>query len=166
VTATRTNEFDVTFALRSRTCGKQRTEFELAEIHSGKADEVFHMATDESRSPAGENSAPPPLAHFATALVGCLVTHIRAFARAMDIPLRDVSAEATFRWIGRRIGDATHEARLDAISIDIDIDSVAAEGDLLRLVDLAKKGSFVEQTLSQSINLSHRLKRPGGWTSL
>lgn len=158
--------FDVTLQVRGKACGKLRTEVDLSWIRRGKVEEVFHLATDESALLGGENSAPPPLAHFATALVGCLMTHIRMFSKSMGIPIRDVDTNATFRWMGRQVGDVPYEARLDEISIDIEIDSDAAEGDLLRLIDAAKQGCFVEKTLSQGIVVSHRLKRPGGWTSL
>lgn len=84
----------------------------------------------------------------------------------MEIPVRNVDTNATFRWMGRQVGEVPYEARLDEISIDIEIDSDADEGDLLRLIDAAKQGCFVEKTLSQGITVSHRLKRPGGWTSL
>lgn len=163
---TEPKSFDVTLQVQGRACGKLRTEVDLTWVRRGKAKEIFHLATDESTLLGGENSAPPPLAYFATALVGCLMTHIRMFSRSMEIPVRDVDTNATFRWAGRQVGDVPYEARLEEISIDIEIDSDAAEGDLLRLIDAAKQGCFVEKTLSQGITVSHRLKRPGGWTSL
>lgn len=159
-------EFDVVFEARGTACGKMRTEVDLTWVRPGRKNEVFHLATDEGPLFGGESTAPPPLAHFAAALVGCLMTHIRAFSKSMDIPIRDVSTKAAFRWNGRQIGGAPYEARLDAISIDISIDSDAAEGDLLRLVATAKQGCFVEQALSQAVTVSHRLKRQGGWTSI
>ncbi len=159
-------EFEVVFVARGVASGKMRTDVELEWLQPGGKSEVYHLATDEGPLLGGENTAPPALAHFATALVGCLVTHIRAFSSTMRIPIRDVSVHSTFRWRGRRIGDAPYEAGLDAISIDIDVDSDAAEGDLLRLIAAAKQGCFIEQSLAQGITVAHRLKREGGWTSL
>ncbi len=47
--------------------------------------------------------------------------------------------------------------------LDVDIDSPASEEDLRRLLEAAKKGCFLEQTLSQGLNVGHRLKIDGTW---
>lgn len=161
-----TRSSDVTFDVRATASGRLRTEIDLTRRGSGDPLAVFHMVTDECRGHGGESSAPPPLAHFAAALVGSLMSHIRRFARTMGIPVNRLTMNATMRWASRRSGDMLHEARPDAISIDIEIDSNASEGDLLRLIDLARQGCFIEQTLAQGVTVHHRLKRPGGWTSL
>lgn len=159
-------EFDVVFEAQATATGAMRTDVELTWVRPGMKNEVFHLATDEGPLLGGENTAPPPLAHLAAALLGCLLTHIRVFSVSMNIPIRGATTNATFRWKGRCVGEAPYESSNSGMSIDIDIDSDAAEGDLLRLVAAAKQGCFVEQTLAQGITISHRLKRRGGWTSL
>lgn len=159
-------EQDVTFDVRARASGKLRSVIELSGRWPGNKVEVVQMETDESQAFGGEGTAAPPLAHFATALVGSLMSHIRKFAGLLGIPLDDVAISAAFKWGWRWTHDALYEARPDSIAIDIEIKSDAPEGDLLRLVDLAKKGCFIEQTMLQGVAISHRLRRPGGWTSL
>lgn len=159
-------EFEIVFEAKGTAAGKMRSDVALTWVRPNGNDETFHLSTDEGPLLGGENTAPPPLAFFATALVGCLMTQIRAFSKSMKISIRDVNVDATFRWCARQVGGAPYEAQPKAISVEIDIDSDATEGDLLRLISAAKKGCFVEQTISRSVRISHRLKRPGGWTSL
>lgn len=162
----RARDREVSIDVRARATGLLRSEIDLSWSDDANAAEVFHLATDECPRLGGEGSAPSPLAYFAAALLGSLMSHVRTFARSMDIRVNDLSMTATFRWNFRQTGEAVHESSPDSISVDIDIDSDAREGDLLRLVDLARQGCFIEQTLRQGITVSHRLKRPGGWTSL
>ncbi|WP_164662196.1 OsmC family protein [Tropicibacter sp. Alg240-R139] len=159
-------EFDVVFEAKGTAVGRMRNKVDLTWVKRGNDSETFSLATDEGVFHGGENTAPPPLAYFGAALVGCLMTQIRAFSKRMQIPIRDVKVNAKLQWKGRQIGRNPYETQPKGFSVDVDIDSDASEGDLLRLVDAAKKGCFVEQTLMQSNRIQHRLKREGGWTSL
>jgi uncharacterized OsmC-like protein len=160
------NEFEIVFQAKGTASGKMRSEIDLTWVRPDGRNTHFQLATDESVALGGEDSAPPPLAYFAASMVGCLMTHVRAFSKTMRIPVRDVDVDASFRWRGRRASEAPYESRLEAIALDIEIDSDAAEGDLLRLIAAAKQGCFIEQSLSSDVAVSHRLKRRGGWTSL
>ena len=159
-------EFEIVFQARGTASGKMRSEIDLTWVQPDGGDSHFQLVTDESVALGGDGSAPPPLAYFAASLVGCLMTHVRAFSRTMRIPIRSVDVDASFRWRGRRVSEAPYESRLEAIALDIEIDSDAAEGDLQRLIAAAKQGCFIEQSLSPDVAVSHRLKRRGGWTSL
>lgn len=48
-------------------------------------------------------------------------------------------------------------------NLDNEIDSPASEEELRSLIDAAKKGCFIEQTLAVSNTVTHRLKTDGGW---
>lgn len=159
-------EFEVTFEAKGTAVGKMRNEVELTWVKTDGENEIFSQATDEGPFHGGENTAPPPLAYFGTALVGCLMTQIRAFSKRMKIPIRDVKVSATLRWSGRQLDREPYITKPEGFSLDVDIDSDASEGDLIRLVDAAKRGCFIEQTLAQPNTIQHRLKRSDGWISI
>lgn len=158
-------EFEIVLEARGAASGRMRSDVAVTWVGARGENACFHLATDEGPAFGGEGSAPPPLAFFATALVGCLMSHIRAFARSMNIPIRDVNVDAQLRWLGRRAGEEPYEASIGGIAVLVDIDSDAPEGELLRLIAAAKQGCFVEQTIGEGVTIAHRLKRPGGGTT-
>lgn len=158
-------EFEIVVAATGAASGRMGSEVAVRWQGAEGETACFHLATDEGEAAGGGGRAPPPLAFLATALVGSLIGHIRAFARSMEIPIRDVRLEAQLRWHGRRVGALAHEARAGAIAILVEIDSDAPEGELLRLIAAAKQGCFVEQTIAGGVAIAHRLKRPGGGTT-
>ena len=103
-----------------------------------------------------------PLALFVGGLTGCLMTQIRAFAKRLDVPLRDLRVETRVQWDWTATG-RVYETASKSFEIDILIDSDAPLERQQALVSAAKKGCFIEQTLGQKNTITHRLKTDEGW---
>lgn len=125
--------------------------------------ETWEMATDEGAFHGGDGTAPPPLAYFATGLVGCLMTQIRAFSQRLDTPIESVQVTARIKWQGRQQGSAPYRTEPVGIEIDLDIESLADTILLGVLIEAAKQGCFIEQTLARENVISHRLKDGERW---
>ena len=155
-----TKTFEIEFQGLGRSGGKMRNDIT---VEWPMMKERFEIATDEGPFHGGDGTAPPPLALFTAALTGCLMTQIRAFAKSLKIDIRGVEVGARLRWKGERQGTAPYVARPVSFDLDVDIDSDADEDDLRRLLDAAKKGCFIEQTLAKGLTVGHRLKIDGEW---
>lgn len=158
--------FDVVFEAEGRATGRMRNEVSLAWRKADGSAETFFQATDEGPFHGGENTAPPPLAYFSTALVGCLMTQIRAFARRLAIPLADVRVSARLHWAGEQRGRAPYVTRPVGFALDVALDGPADDADRLRLLQAAIGGCFVEQTLATGIAVHHRLQTAAGWVEV
>ncbi len=156
-------EFDVVLTAAGTAVGKMRNE--VVVTHGGEGS-TFEMATDEAAVHGGDNTAPPPLAYFATGLVGCLMTQIRTFSKKLRIPIDDVSVIATCHWRGKMVPGNPYETEPIGFDFDIDIESDASKEDLVRLIGTAKKGCFIEQTLAQSNHLNHRFRFEKEWIDI
>lgn len=120
--------------------------------------ERFTLATDEGPFHGGDGTAPPPLALFTAALVGCLMTQIRAFARRLKVDMRGVTVKARLHWSCEQEGAAPYVSAPVGFDLDVEIDSDATPEALLALLDAAKKGCFIEQSLATGVTVGHRLK--------
>ncbi len=125
--------------------------------------EKFQLATDEGPFHGGEGTAPPPLALFTAALTGCLMTQIRAFAKRLKIDIEGVEVNARLHWRGEQEGTQPYVTEPVGFCLDVDIDSNVAADRLLDLLQYAKKGCFIEQTLARGLVVEHRLKVDGQW---
>ncbi len=152
--------FDVIFKGVGKASGRMRNDISV-EFTTMK--ESFELATDEGAFHGGEGSAPPPLALFTAALVGCVMTQIRAFSKRLSIPIGQVTVQTTLHWEGRQSGSKPYVTAPVGFGLDVDLDSPASMEDQRRLLDAAKAGCFIEQTLKQGINVGHRLKTDDGW---
>ncbi len=148
----------VTFTCTGRATGKMRNE--LAIEMTEPMHETFTLATDEGKFHGGEASAPPPLAFFIGGLTGCIMTQIRAFAKRMDVEVRDLRVEATARWRWTPKG-RIYETAPEGFDIDIYLDSPSPTEAQIALIEAAKKGCFIEQTLGRANSLTHRLEVDG-----
>lgn len=155
------HSFEIVFETHGRAVGKMRNEITVT--WAGGNEGPWQMATDEGGFHGGENTAPPPLAYWATGFTGCLMTQIRAFAKRLGIPIDGVSVVARFAWHGRQTGREPYVTGPAGFGFDIEIDSDAPEDDLIRLVEAAKKGCFIDQTMAVPNNVGHRLKTGDRW---
>jgi uncharacterized OsmC-like protein len=155
--------FEVIFEGVGRSSGKMRNDIS---VEWPMMKERFELATDEGPFHGGDGTAPPPLALFTAALTGCLMTQIRAFAKRLDTPIRSVEVKARLHWTGEQEGDGPYETAPVAFDLDVDIDSDAPAEDLERLLDCAKKGCFIEQTLAKGLVVGHRLKVGDEWRAV
>lgn len=156
----KTKTFDVIFEGVGTTGANMRNDIS---VEWPMMKEKFELATDEGPFHGGDGTAPPPLALFTAALTGCLMTQIRAFAKRLDIEIRHVEVKARLHWQGDQVGMEPYVTRPVGFSLDVDIDSPANADDLKHLLDCAKKGCFIEQTLAQGLVVDHRLKIDGDW---
>ncbi|MEM8578678.1 MAG: OsmC family protein [Pseudomonadota bacterium] len=154
---------EVQFNCTGTAVGKMRNELSVDMVRPFH--EHFDLASDEGAFHGGEASAPPPLALFVAGLTGCLMTQLRAFAKRLKVPLDDLSVETRVVWNWAKAGPV-YETAPKSFEIDLLIDSPAPRADVERLIDTAKKGCFLEQTLGQANTIRHRLKTPDGFVDV
>ncbi len=152
--------FEVVFEGVGRSSGKMRNDIS---VEWPMMKESFELATDEGPFHGGDGTAPPPLALFTAALTGCLMTQIRAFAKRLHIELRDVEVRARLHWEGVQTGNDPYVTAPVGFDLDVTLDTDATPDDQHRLLAAAKKGCFIEQTLSQGLEVGHRLKIGDEW---
>jgi Predicted redox protein, regulator of disulfide bond formation len=151
---------DVVFEGIGRTTGKMRNDIHVDWPAQG---ESFDLATDEGPFHGGDGTAPPPLALFTAALTGCLMTQIRAFAKRLKIEIGEVEVRARLHWYCEAAPGEPYVSHPVGFDLDVDLDSPASLDDRMRLLDAAKKGCFLEQTLSQGLTVGHRLRDGEDW---
>lgn len=154
---------EVIFTCSGQATGKMRNDLDVKMTHPML--EEFSMATDEGSFHGGEATAPPPLAYFISGLTGCIMTQLRAFAKRMNVQIDDLKVECKIVWQWTPIG-RIYETAPKSFDIDILLDSPNPVEEQIALIDAAKKGCFVEQTLAQSNTVTHRLKTEGGFLRL
>jgi uncharacterized OsmC-like protein len=155
--------FDIIFECDAQSSGKMRNDITVT---FASMQETFELATDEGAFHGGDGSAPPPLALFSAAMAGCIMTQIRAFSKRLNIPIRGVKVHGRLHWQAHQTGNQPYVGTPVGFGLDIDIDSDAPAEDLKRLLDTAKQGCFIEQTLAQPNVIDHRLKIGGEWIAV
>ncbi len=153
----------VEFHCKGTAVGKMRNELDVTMVRPFK--ESFAMASDEGAFHGGDASAPPPLALFISGLTGCVMTQIRAFAKRLDVPLNGLEVKARIIWLWQP-KDRVYETFPRSFELDIDIDSSAPPEQVIKLIQTARKGCFIEQTLGQKNIIRHRMKTPDGWVAV
>lgn len=156
----RTKRFEVVFEGVGRSSGKMRNDISVT---WPMMQESFELATDEGPFHGGDGTAPPPLALFTAALTGCLMTQIRAFSTRLDTPIRGVEVKARLHWSGEQEEDDPYITAPVAFDLDVDIDSDASAEALKALLNAAKAGCFIEQTLAKGLDVGHRLRQGDEW---
>ena len=154
----------VQFDCHGQAVGKMRNNLN---VHMKRPMEEgpFELATDEGSFHGGDASAPPPLALFVAGLTGCIMTQIRAFAKRMDVSLNDLKVDTRVVWDWEAKG-RIYETAPNSFEIDVMIDSGDEQGKVIALINAAKKGCFLEQTLGQSNTIRHRMKTQEGWVEV
>lgn len=152
--------FDVIFEGSGKATGKMRNDIS---VEFATMKERFELATDEGAFHGGDGSAPPPLALFTGALIGCIMTQIRAFSKRLSIPIGEVEVNARLHWEGTQQGRDPYVTAPVGFHLDVNLDSDATAEEQQRLLDAAKRGCFIEQTLKQGLEVSHRLKVGENW---
>lgn len=153
----------VTFTCKGQATGKMRNDLDVRMTEP--MEEHFTLATDEGPFHGGDATAPPPLALFIGGLTGCLMTQLRAFAKRMDVVIDDLRVETKVTWQWTPLG-RIYETSPKSFDIDIFIDSNSPFEDQLALIKAAKKGCFVEQTLTQTNTINHRILTDKGYVSI
>ena len=151
----------VQFNCTGTATGKMRNDMNVT-MSQPMAEGPWEMATDEGPFHGGDATAPPPLALFVGGLTGCIMTQMRAFAKRLGVTLTDLQVECRVIWDWQATG-RTYETAPHSFEIDIMLDSPDATDKVLGLIDTAKRGCFLEQTLGVRNVIRHRLRTPDGW---
>ena len=153
----------VTFKCAGNATGKMRNDLDVRMVEP--FEEQFTMATDEGSFHGGDATAPPPLALFVGGLTGCIMTQLRAFAKRMDVIIDDLQVETTVKWKWMPKG-RIYETEPESFDIDILLSSPSETKRQIELVNAAKKGCFIEQTLSVPNTITHRIKTDQGFINV
>jgi len=155
----------VVFECDARASGKMRCDMKIS-LESGPERLEWELASDEYGFHGGEGTAPLPLSYFAAGLTSCLMTQMRSFSKRLKIQLRDVRMRCRCEWMARQKGAEPYVSEPVGFSIDVEVDSDAPTEDIKRLIEAAKKGCFIEQTLSRANTIKHRLKVGDAWVDV
>lgn len=153
----------VTFKCAGNATGKMRNDLDVRMVEP--FEEQFTLATDEGPFHGGDATAPPPLALFVGGLTGCIMTQLRAFAKRMDVIIDDLQVETTVKWKWMPKG-RIYETEPESFDIDILLSSPSETKRQIELVNAAKKGCFIEQTLSVPNTITHRIKTDQGFINV
>lgn len=154
---------EVQFNCEGRATGKMRNELKVDMVRPFH--ESFALASDEGSFHGGDASAPPPLALFVGGLTGCLMTQIRAFAKRLGVRVDDLRVETRVVWDWAKAG-RVYETAPKSFEIDVFLKSPDAEHKAVELIETAKRGCFIEQTLGQQNTIRHRLRRGDDWIEI
>ena len=141
--------------------GKMRNEL-TATMKLPFEEGPWEMASDEGAFHGGDATASPPLALFVSALTGCIMTQMRAFAKRLGVTITDITVDTRVVWDWQATG-RTYETAPHSFAIDVLLDSPDPEEDVRRVIETAKKGCFIEQTLGVSNVIRHRIRTADGW---
>lgn len=147
--------FNVHFSAEGVCVGKLRNEVSLTAHEPFQVQRM--LATDEGVFQGGEDTSPTPLEFFLTGLVGCLMTQIRVFAKRLKVEVEDVRVTCRAKWEALPDPVGPYQGRPVGFEIDVDVKSGADPDRVAELVSAARRGCFVEQTLSQANEISHSL---------
>ena len=156
--------FEVIFDCDARAVGKMRCEMDVRLLHPEKLE--WQMASDEYGFHGGDGSAPLPIAYFMAGLTSCFMTQFRAFSKRLRVDVNDVSIHCQCEWEATMRGRGPYESKPRSINMDITVDSDASFDDLVRVIDAAKKGCFIEQMMNQQNDIGHRLKVGDEWVNV
>lgn len=157
----RAGRYPLSFHATGQAVGKMRNEISIAWPDMKQA---WTMATDEAPNLGGEDTAPPPLAFFMAALVGCAMTQVRMMARQMKVTVSDLRVTARADWVRDVPERGVHVADTTGYEIDIEIDSPNPPAEVEALIHASQKGCFVEHSLMTRSPIRHRLRHgQGDW---
>lgn len=151
----------IVFSGQGTSAGKMRNDITVS-----WGQESWDLPTDEGPFHGGDNTAPPPLSYFTSAFIGCIMTQLRAFSKRLDIPIKGCNVSARIEWVAEQEGHDPYVSSPVSMDLDIELDTTASLDDQKRLVEAAKKGCFIDQTLAIANNVGHRLKTQDGWVEV
>ena len=162
-TSSDTHTVDIFFDAQARTLGKMKSEVTITSQFSNFS---VTLETDEGKLHGGDASAPMPLHYFAAGVVTCLMTQMKAFAKRLRIPVKNIAMNANFHWRLEQQGRDPYISQPVGFDIDIDVDSNAPVEEVKRLIEASKKGCFAEQALTLPCEIGHRLKVGDNWVDV
>ncbi|NKB48720.1 MAG: hypothetical protein GKS02_05065 [Alphaproteobacteria bacterium] len=155
---------EVVFECDARAVGKMRCEMDVRLLVPEKLE--WEFASDEYGYHGGEGTAPLPIAYFMAGLTSCLMTQVRAFAKRLRVDIRDVNINCRCEWEATMRGREPYVSKPKSINMDLVVDSDESFEDIVRVIDAAKKGCFIEQMMNQQNDIGHRLKVGDEWVAV
>lgn len=138
--------------------GKMRNEVHVEGSFGGGWD----FATDEGDFHGGDASAPPPLAYFVTGFAACFMTQVRAFAKRLGVQFDELAASGWVEWWLETEGPRNpYTSGPRVFGVELYCDTPATPEQLVELVEAAKRGCFVEQSLMNMVEIKHRIRHNG-----
>lgn len=160
----RAGSYPIQFRASGVACRKMRNE---VRVDWPGMKQSWDFATDEPPMLGGEDTAPPPLAFLAVALVGCAMTNIRMMARHFKVEITSLSVELDADWRRDVPESGPHVAKTDGFTLRIAIESPATAEAVKAVVRAARSGCFVEHSLSQRAPVTGQLKHGmGDWEAI
>ncbi len=157
---TLTGTIPVRFELAAVAIGKRRNEVQVGMVRP-RLLRKWDLASDEAAFHGGEETAPKPLAIFATGILTCFMTQMRTFARDCGVEVQGLRTTAAVDWTAQRNGLAPYVALPGRMQIDIELDTQAPIEAQKLLVKTAARGCFAEAMLREPP--LHRLWHGSDW---
>ncbi len=157
-------KFDVVFECDAVNPGRMRTDMQVRMLEPDPFE--CELATDEMGFHGGDGSAPTPLMLFSGGLAACLMTQLRAFSKRLKVDVGEIKLATRLHWQGVQKGREPYETEPVSFEIDIDMEGSASTQQRIELIEAAKKGCFVEQTLMRPNIIGHRLKVGNDWVQV
>lgn len=86
------------------------------------------------------------------------MTQVRVFSRKMRIPIAAVTVDCRAHWRAMRDDLAPFPGLPVGFEMDVDVTTDESPERVAALVNAARRGCFVEQTLGQANAVTHRLR--------
>lgn len=115
----------------------------------------FAFVADEgSYMPGGEGTAPTPLSYFVAGLAMCILSQVSniAFRKKLKIRNERVKVLARFLESGSILG-GTKRGEAQSYEIEMFIDSDEDEAEILKMMSMAHRMCFAEDSLTRQMNL-------------
>lgn len=155
-----TGNIPVVFEVSAVASGKRRNDVKAGMVLPKRL-KVWDLASDEGHFHGGDESAPKPLAIFATGILTCFLTQMRTFAKPCGVNVQGLQAKASFEWTLVRDGMKPYVAQTGKMVFDIELDTDSSLEAQQLLVKAAARGCFAEACLRDAP--VHRLLHRGEW---
>lgn len=122
----------------------------------------WELHCDEGAGLNGEDSAPPPLAYFATGIAFCLLTQVTRAAEMRKVAIRDVKIDQTIHFC--RTGSmkgGTIDTGVKELEYRLDIDSDEPDDEIDQLVRVATASCFAHAAMSEPVSVRSVLRVNG-----
>ena len=103
---------------------------------------------------------------FSGGLAACLMTQLRAFSKRLKVDVGEIKLATRLHWQGFQKGREPYVTEPVSFEIDIDMAGSASTQERIELIEAAKQGCFVEQTLMRPNIIGHRLKVDNDWVKV
>lgn len=150
----------VTFTFDAQAVGRMRNDVTVTSVEPASGG-VYELATDEGPMHGGQASAPTPLHLFTASLAGCFMTQVRAFAKRMKVTVDGLRVSGTAHWQATAEPGEPYVSEPIGITLAVHVDSTAGSLELIDLLEAAKKGCFIEQSLAAGVQVRHELHHDG-----